>query len=332
LEIAEKLQRPQIYSSTFFAELLAARGRIELAAVVMGNLFYNRYPNRTWMAFQQAEWLKQLGRMDDANLTRRHAILIPCNDIDNLQSLREYGLKEDHLLMAEHFYSTCEPDAGRGRFAVNELIWAAAEYATLIEEKDPVRAANLYRVAQYDLASFLRFPAQPMIFLESEYLSLARQAIADKDRDKAEQCFRRAFAIRPNNIDAAIKLVPLAEKAFGQETANAWYRLHQEHHLKHLERWPKDAMVHNNLAWLMAKLDRDLPEAQKHARQATELKKNESTYLDTLGEVEFRLGNIDQAIELAMQCVQLNGLQKSYREQLNRFTAAKFNKPSSSKP
>jgi tetratricopeptide (TPR) repeat protein len=323
LEIAEKLQRSILYASPLYAQLIAARGRLEGGELVLGRIFTLRFPNRTWMGLQRADWLRQLGRIDEADQARRHALMIPCNDLSNARQLRDLGMKSDEILLTEHIFRTCQPNLDRNRFSLNELNLAAEQLASLIEENEPGRAANLYRTAQYDLSSFPRFLATPILQMEAEQLCLTRQAIAAKDQAKADKHFRRAFDLRRTNIDAAIKMVPLAEKAFGKEFADQWYQLHLEQHQKHLEQWPGDAMFHNNMAWLMSCLKRDLDEALRHSEKAVELKKNESTYLDTLAEVEFARGNVDRAIEIAMQCCSLNGLQKHYREQLTRFSAAK---------
>ncbi len=323
LELAEKLQRSSLYASPLYAQLIAARGRLEGGELVLGRIFSLRFPNRTWMGLQRADWLRQLGRIDEADQARRHALMIPCNDLANARQLRDLGLTSDEILLTEHIYRTCKPNLDRNRFSLNELNLASEQLASLIEDDDPGRAANLYRAAQYDLSSFPRFLATPILQMEAEQLCLTRQAIAAKDQAKADQHFRRAFELRRTNIDAAIKMVPLAEKAFGKEFADKWYQMHLTQHRNHLEKWPGDAMFHNNLAWLMGCLNRDLDEALMHSEKANELKKNESTYLDTLAEVEFARGNTDRAIEIAMQCCSLNGLQKHYREQLTRFSTAK---------
>ncbi|MEZ6106949.1 MAG: hypothetical protein R3B96_12730 [Pirellulaceae bacterium] len=56
-----------------------------------------------------------------------------------------------------------------------------------------------------------------------------------------------------------------------------------------------------------------------YSLKSTELKPFEDNYLDTLAEVEFRLGNVERAVELAAKAVSFNPRYAHYRRQLERF-------------
>ena len=47
----------------------------------------------------------------------------------------------------------------------------------------------------------------------------------------------------------------------------------------------------------------------------------EATYLDTLAEIEYRLGNVERAIELSEKCLRMEPKNKQHRKQLKRFRA-----------
>ena len=89
-----------------------------------------------------------------------------------------------------------------------------------------------------------------------------------------------------------------------------------------LEDWPDSALHHNNLAWACARCGRRPDLQMTHARRAVELEPKNTSYLDTLAEVQFLAGHPELALELAEQCVNLNPFSQHYREQQERFSAA----------
>lgn len=87
--------------------------------------------------------------------------------------------------------------------------------------------------------------------------------------------------------------------------------------------FPNSALHHNNAAWLAARCNRRLDDALAHVNRAIELVPNEAQYIDTLGEVYFRQGKLDSAIDCAKECINLEPNTAFYKEQLTRFQAAK---------
>jgi hypothetical protein len=112
--------------------------------------------------------------------------------------------------------------------------------------------------------------------------------------------------------------VPKADKYLGSEIADRWFNLFYEPMLRHLEEFPDDHLVGNNTAWLAASCNRNLEKAKQLSEKVTATEPT-STYLDTLAEVEYRLGNVDRAIELSERCRVLEPKSQHHREQLKRF-------------
>jgi hypothetical protein len=77
-------------------------------------------------------------------------------------------------------------------------------------------------------------------------------------------------------------------------------------------------LVGNNTAWLAASCNRNLEKAKQLSEKVTASEPT-STYLDTLAEVEYRLGNADRAIELSERCRILEPKSQHHRDQLKRF-------------
>lgn len=158
--------------------------------------------------------------------------------------------------------------------------------------------------------------------MEQFFPSAILQAISKSDKAKATELLKLAHRYNPRQIDTAIDVIPIAESNFGTQCADEWFHVYYDPLKEHLEHFPDDSLIGNNTAWLAAKCNRELTEAQKYASHVVE-HNPDPTYIDTLAEVEFRIGNIDRAIELAERCRDLDPRSKHHREQVQRFRNAK---------
>jgi len=154
------------------------------------------------------------------------------------------------------------------------------------------------------------------------FQSLILEAVEAQDRDLADKLIHIAFRCKPQDIDMPIVVVPFAERIFGKQQADEWFDLYYQPMLKHLEEFPDDSLIGNNTAWLAASCNRHLEKAQSLASHVT-ASHVDATYLDTLAEVEYRLGNVARAVELSELCLKLDPKDKQHRAQLKRFRAGK---------
>ncbi len=125
--------------------------------------------------------------------------------------------------------------------------------------------------------------------------------------------------LMPAGIEICEHCYPLLVKAGHQAEADAMLERYTTRMLKHLEAWPKDANSHNNLAWMFARCNARLPQALEHATKAVDISERSPTYVDTLAEIEFRMGHVDKAIELARECISIDPRHTHYQKQLQRF-------------
>jgi len=159
-----------------------------------------------------------------------------------------------------------------------------------------------------------------LLFFANAFESLILEAISNNDRDLADKLVRIAFRCKPQDIDVPIEIVPEAERVFGKELADEWFHLYYQPLIKHLEEFPHDALIGNNTAWLAALCNRHLEHAKLLASKVA-VSNPDATYLDTLAEIEYRLGNVERAIELSEKCLQMEPKNKQHRIQLKRFRA-----------
>jgi len=156
--------------------------------------------------------------------------------------------------------------------------------------------------------------------IERIYRYEARLAIESDQWEIADAAVKKCWRANPAQIETLLELVPLARKKFGQEKANQWLNLYADPLETHLSIYPRDSLVGNNLAWLYANLDCRLEHAKELSTRVTKLLVDDHMYLDTLGEVEFRLGNVQEAITIATRCMQLAPHELHYQRQLARFS------------
>jgi len=137
--------------------------------------------------------------------------------------------------------------------------------------------------------------------------------------DKALVEIEHSQKLLPGNSELAEHLVPELEQ-FGQsEAADELFDESFAFIEAICQRFPKSALHHNNLAWMSARCNRRLDDALYHVRRALELVPDSSSYLDTLGEVHFRRGEVQAAIRCAQRCLELEPQNKFFQEQLERF-------------
>jgi uncharacterized Ntn-hydrolase superfamily protein len=94
-----------------------------------------------------------------------------------------------------------------------------------------------------------------------------------------------------------------------------------------LEGGTEDADYLNNLAWFCATGGVFLAQALDAAQRAVALQPEAAYILDTLAEVQFRLGNRDDAIATIRRAITIDPESAYYKEQLKRFEAASESEP-----
>lgn len=203
-----------------------------------------------------------------------------------------------------------------------ELNDAARRIGDRCFRDDPKRAADLW---EHYVLGDLR-PA--FWFLKDEsYLRMpfvihkarAAQAIKNGDLETASHELGVATAAAPSDTRLAEELVPMLDQAAHKADADRLTSTVVEHYAKMSKAFPESAYFHNNLAWVAARCHRQLDLAMQHAERATALEQNNGSYVDTLAEVHFRLGDRLSAVRESERAVRLSPFQSSLRQQLKRF-------------
>ena len=140
--------------------------------------------------------------------------------------------------------------------------------------------------------------------------------------DEAIPMIKLAHRICPGDGGLIETVVPELEKSGHPELADQLFDQTHQIMTESCQLFAYSGRVRNDLAWMSARCNRRLDEALALARRAVELSPKTASYIDTLGEVHFRLGQVTVAIECAERCLEIEPDNAGYQKQLDRFRAS----------
>ncbi|MEQ1824630.1 MAG: hypothetical protein ABL921_01745 [Pirellula sp.] len=267
------------------------------------------------------ECLELAGRFDELDRVRIQGLSsVSNNRIDAVErSMFNLPVRREAQMILEQFW-----------LRVNDVFLSLclARQFNEASKEDISQAPMAARFARLELIDRIKhyWPNEKFDLAKRQYFflhgftSYALDAIVKKDRNVAEEIFRMVHRCAPQDIDFPIAVVPAAERAFGKELADDWFDLYYQPMLAHSREYPHDTLIGNNTAWLAACCGRELETAKQLASRVV-ASDPIPTYLDTLAEIEYRLGNIERSIELSEKCRQSEPKEKHHRQQLKRFRA-----------
>ncbi len=209
------------------------------------------------------------------------------------------------------------------------FVGIAQEYSQIADElKEIELSANLYRAILVSWVSNLK----PRSFPPATYASFAakertrRATVAALQNDMVAFLRHAQVAedLQPQGIDLVEDTYHELVASGNQKVADELFARFEKRLLAHLEKWPKDATTHNNLAWMYARCNLKLEEALEHSQLAVELSPHSAVLLDTLAEVQFRLNQFSAAIDSMRRCIRLDPRDPHLRRQLERFLKAEL--------
>lgn len=85
-------------------------------------------------------------------------------------------------------------------------------------------------------------------------------------------------------------------------------------------KYPKDAQLHNGLAWQLAQNALGLDAAYKYAQRAVKLAPRDANILDTFAEVLYQRGEVARAVEIETKLVAEYPARADFEQQLKKFS------------
>lgn len=158
--------------------------------------------------------------------------------------------------------------------------------------------------------------------IEAEILYRRWRAARDQgNAADAEKHLSELLKLKPSDIEIAIEVVPALDASQRSAEADKIFEAAYALLKTRLDAEPDNPEHMNNLAWLCARCDRKLDEAQNLARRAVAELPENYAYLDTAAEVHFRKGEAAKAVELEQKALLFRPHDEFMRDQLERFQA-----------
>jgi len=146
-------------------------------------------------------------------------------------------------------------------------------------------------------------------------------------REKGDQAevgrrLDQIVALKAAEPSITMELVPMLKQAGRTVDARAMYERCYDIQKRQLADDPANAELKNNFAWFLAHCEEALDEAFKLGSEAVAAEPDNAAYIDTLAEVNFRLGRLDEAVRLARRALELRPDDDFLQKQLRRFESA----------
>ncbi len=240
---------------------------------------------------------------EDPSETRFKVALIQIEKQNYREAIRELSLvlaKNPKHAEARYYLASLYAGSGKRKEAIEEL--AAIERDSPMYVKARTFAAYVYR-QQDDLDGALESVDQALE-AEPDNLNLTLYSVLiSRDMGnykQAEKKLRQALEVYPNDERVQFNLaVVLHERGNEAEALKLMERI--------VEVNPKNSDALNFVAYAHAESGGDLKRAEELARRALEIKSGDGYYLDTLGFVQFKRGDLKLAEETLSRAVASTG-------------------------
>ncbi|MBF0406275.1 MAG: tetratricopeptide repeat protein [Candidatus Riflebacteria bacterium] len=128
--------------------------------------------------------------------------------------------------------------------------------------------------------------------------SLGWASFKNGQNDKAEKEFLKSIEMNPNGYEPHYHLGTLYYLSGNIAKASEMYQ-------KAVDLNPTSSDALNNYAYLLVENDLDLKKAQELSKRALRIEPDNASFIDTLGWIEFKLGNVNEALHLLKKAVNI---------------------------
>jgi tetratricopeptide (TPR) repeat protein len=272
--------------------------------------------------------VQRRGQPEKGRRLMEHALVLPLADVVARRRLAA-GLKERGFVdEAVAQWQLVMRSGGflvslSGRFRDTSIVDAAQNVGNALNDEPLTRASYWETMhlscleAQLWIPSFRGYFRTPHIMHQTRALTSLKQGRIAETLEE----LHRSEVFLPANTEFAENVVPRLVEAGLQAEADAIFNRCYDAVDGICAMFPNSALHHNNLAWMSARCDRRLDEALVHVERALELVPDSAAYFDTKGEVHFRRGDVEKAIQCAERCLEIDPRNRFYSDQLARFRA-----------
>jgi tetratricopeptide (TPR) repeat protein len=275
---------------------------------------------RSGAVYLQGKMLTNAGHEKEGGRLMELARLMPLADSrDRYQKLA--GPLKSHQLVGDAVVQW-KLVVQQGNWSEEDVLGAVRDLGNNAQEHDLLTAAGHWEQMLLACLQVKFYFTQPEGYIHIPQLvhkTRARALLAAGNVNDAIPLIKLAHNICPGDGGLIEIVVPELEKAGRPELADQLFDHTYTIMANTCQLFTYGARVRNDLAWMSARCNRRLDEALTLARRAVELSPNTASYIDTLGEVHFRRGDVVKAIECIERCLEIEPSNAGFQAQLDRF-------------
>ena len=300
---------------------LSAAGRWdEAAAFFLGQIERMSeagQPPQPYLHACAAASLRQAGRAADAVVQEALVETLALgNDAAQIASGYAYGY--DFKRAAEwqaRAARQCDPDADEWM----SLLQRHGE--DLLDQGNWLQAAAVNEVVAQAATATAFDDELPLSRLRLRLQSDLGRALArlKSDRAGSVEILRNCHRLFPSDGSLADNFFPAIRKMGLIQEHDAWFNQSWDQIAAVIGRFPKSENSYNTAAWLASRAHRNLDQAEILLQTALARNPDQSSYLDTMAEVQFARGNRKLALDWSTQAVNFMPLDVMLRRQQERF-------------
>lgn len=232
------------------------------------------------------------------------------------ETLMDQGFDE----RAETIYRTLMPWVAFGSDEGVQFQSVARNFSRALGERHEKLAAEVFDLAiAGTIESTFFYPAGYVLFPTLVHRMKVNAAISEGDEAEINRQIDALLRLSPMDIDfgenAIKKMRAVGMDELAQQTIARIYEAGSEY----ARQFPLDIVTGNNLAWVMALSDYRLEDALELSKRTVYFAPDSTVYRDTLAEILFRLGRVDEAIAIEQACLLDEPGEWHTHEQLRRF-------------
>jgi hypothetical protein len=224
---------------------------------------------------------------------------------------------------AEAIYRVLFPWVAFGSDEGLELYSVSRDFNRSLGERHPTLAADVFDMgitAKFEATEF--YPAGYVSLPAFVHRAKVLAAIDLRDEAAIRDHTEAVLRLSPADIDFGEKAIKKMREAGFDELADETVERIYQAGGKYMRRFPLDVVTANNLAWVLALSDHRLEDALALSWRAVYLSPDSTVYRDTLAEILFRLGRVNEATTVARACLIDEPAEWHVHEQIRRFEAA----------
>ncbi len=232
------------------------------------------------------------------------------------ETLMEQGFDE----RAEAIYRTLMPLVAFGSDEGVQFQTVARNFSRALGDRHEKLASEVFDLAiAGTIESTFFYPAGYVLFPTLVHRMKVNAAIAEGDEEEINRQIEALLRLSPMDIDFGENAIKKMRAAGREELAQLTIARIYDAGSKYMQQFPLDIVTGNNLAWVMALSDYRLEDALALSKQTVYFAPDSTVYRDTLAEVLFRLGRVDEAIAIEQACLLDEPGEWHVHEQLQRF-------------